>query len=260
MDIVKIIKRIGVSILIMLGTLFNSVIPEPSQLKEIGEIKSLPLQITENFTITAHAGAMNLPDNSLPAISAAVAANVDVVEIDLTFRPDGTPIMVHDSNPGPNDGVLLDDAFAVVAKSDKICINLDCKSLQNMPDVYKLLEKYQMVSRAFFTGVDESSLSTIKAQCPIPYYLNYTIDKKDRDSRECAQALADKMIAQGFIGLNCSFDEISRTYIDVMHKNGLLVSAWTVNNTMDMYRMLSLSVDNITTKRPLELKTIIETW
>jgi len=45
-----------------------------------------------------------------------------------------------------------------------------------------------------------------------------------------------------------------------MHENGLFVSVWTVNENIDMVRMLALSVDNITTRNPCKLKLIIGTW
>lgn len=100
----------------------------------------------------------------------------------------------------------------------------------------------------------------IKSQCPIPYYLNAAVDKKRKDSREYANELAARMKAGGFVGLNCSFSEISRTVVETLHENGLLVSVWTVNKKIDMVRCLALSVDNITTRMPKTLMQIIDDW
>ena len=235
-------------------------ISDTAQSREIAAIKLNPLILSSDFTVTAHAGAMNLSDNSAAALLAAVCAEFDVVEMDLSYRPDGTPVIIHSSSPGQDEGLPLDNAFAIVALSGKTAVNLDNKSVTNLPEVYRLIVKHGLLNRVFFTGVDERIAALINTQCPVPYYLTCSIDQNMLDSREYAQALADRAKAGGFTGINCSFGDISRTVVDVMHENGLLVSVWTVNENIDMYRMLSLSVDNITTRNPCKLKLVIGTW
>jgi len=227
---------------------------------EIALLRQTPLALSADFTITAHAGAMHLPDNSAGALLAAVSAGFDAVEMDLSYRPDGTPIIIHSSAPGPGEGLPLDDALAIVALSGKTKVNLDNKSLANLPEVYRLVVKHGLAGRVFFTGVDESIAALLQAQCPLPYYLSCSIPLAQRDSQPYAQQLADRALAGGFLGINCDFGDVSPTVVDVMHQNGLLVSVWTVNNNIDLYRMLSLSVDNITTREPGRLKLIIRTW
>mgnify|MGYP001185074077 CR=1 FL=1 len=235
-------------------------VSDTAESREIAAIQKNPLVLSADFTVTAHAGAMNLPDNSIAALLAAVCAGFDVVEMDLSYRPDGTPVIIHNSAPGQDEGVLLDDALAVVALNGKTKINLDNKSVANLPEVYRLILKHGLQNRVFFTGVDEYIESRLNAQCPMPYYLSCSIDRSVRDSREYAQQLAVRALAGGFTGINCDFGEISRTVVDVMHENGLFVSVWTVNENIDMVRMLALSVDNITTRNPCKLKLIIGTW
>ena len=48
--------------------------------------------IKNSFTITAHAGALGTKPNTLSSLKKAIEFGVDIVEVDLTFRPDGTPI------------------------------------------------------------------------------------------------------------------------------------------------------------------------
>jgi glycerophosphoryl diester phosphodiesterase len=110
----------------------------------------------------------------------------------------------------------------------------------------------------FFTGVGEESIEQVKTKCPqIPYYLNYSPDKKLSKTGEYAKSLVEKLLYLGCIGLNCSYGEISKTIVEVLHENGLLVSVWTVDRKIDMCRMLSLSVDNITSRKPDKLLTVI---
>ena len=55
-------------------------------------IKKPTFTLPHGFTITAHTGCEGTPDNSLDSIRAGVAAGADIVEIDLHFLPDGTPV------------------------------------------------------------------------------------------------------------------------------------------------------------------------
>ena len=219
-----------------------------------------PLDLPENYTVTAHAGAMGLPDNSALAIKAAVQAGFDIIEIDLSFWPDGTPVVIHDSEPAQNKGLPLDKALAIIAQSDKAQINVDCKSSKNMAEVYRLLLAYGLEERAFFTGVVEETTQEIIRDCPLPYYLNCKTDPKRRNDRAYARDLAEKVKAGGYLGINCNFNEASPEIVEAMQEQGLLVSLWTVNKSTDMIRVLSLGPDNITTKYPHRLIWLIENW
>ncbi|MEI6579296.1 MAG: glycerophosphodiester phosphodiesterase [Eubacteriales bacterium] len=217
------------------------------------------LKLPEGFTITSHAGAMSLPDNSLIALCEAIKVGADIVEMDVSIHPDGTPVIIHSETPKQNEGVLLDEAFAVVAESDNVKINLDLKTFKNISPVQDLAVKHGLLKRVFFTGVEESSIEIVKTQCSlIPYFLNASTDSALKNNVEYAQELSDRLIQLGCVGLNCSFGGISKTLVDVLHKNSLLISVWTVNRKADMRRMLSISVDNITTRKPVKLKLMIE--
>ncbi len=56
-----------------------------------------PLPLKNTIQIAAHRGyAAAYPENTLPAIAAAVAAGVMAIEIDVQFSQDGIPILLHD--------------------------------------------------------------------------------------------------------------------------------------------------------------------
>lgn len=55
--------------------------------------------MTENPTLVAHRGlAAKWPENTLPALSAAVAAGARWVEIDVQLSRDGIPVLLHDAD------------------------------------------------------------------------------------------------------------------------------------------------------------------
>ena len=56
--------------------------------------------LPENFTYTAHTGCVKTADNSLEAIEEGAKHGADIIEFDLNFLPDGTPVLSHDKPKG----------------------------------------------------------------------------------------------------------------------------------------------------------------
>lgn len=212
--------------------------------------KSLAPSLPEDFTLTYHAGALKTEPNTVESINAALAHGAKVVEFDVTFRPDGTPVIIHAAAPAENEGVLLDDALAAVAKDGKCRINLDIKSTANLPQVDALVKKHNLFERVFYTGVFREWVETVKAGSDIPYYLNHKLSSEESENKELLQKLAEEIISLGAMGLNSNFRNASLTATEVMHKNGLLVSYWTVNGSKNAAKVIGYKPDNITTKKP----------
>ena len=105
------------------------------------------------MTITAHSGAFDTPDNSIEFVKKVLEEDCEIFEIDVTFRPDGTPVIIHSGSPKADEGILLRDVLALVAGHPSIRMNLDLKSVKNLPAVDELLENYGLTERAFFTAM-----------------------------------------------------------------------------------------------------------
>lgn len=220
--------------------------------KKLGFKGDLP----EDFTVTYHAGAMHTKPNTISSVKAAVNDNAGVVEFDVSFRPDGTPVIIHNSEPGNSQGIFLENALEVVAEHPTCKINLDIKSTKNLGAVDELVKLYGLTERVFYTGVFEDWVDAVRNNSEITYYLNHKITPEEASDREAAQSVADKAKRLGAIGINSHFENASLLFSDVMHENGLLVSLWTVNDPKDMPRVLEACPDNVTTKRPVLLKCI----
>lgn len=218
------------------------------------------LILPEGFCITAHAGAMGTIDNSPSSVKKLVESGADIVEMDISFRPDGTPVMIHDESPGKLQGYSLKKGLEHVASSEACQINLDLKAHWNLPELERLIDEYSLRGRVFYTGVNESQVEQVKNSSTIPFYLNASAAPELRNNPEHAAELAEKVIALGAIGLNCSHGDISEAVVRAMHEKGLLVSIYTVDKYDDLYRVLFLGVDNITTKKPKRLLGIIDEY
>lgn len=214
--------------------------------------------LPENFTVTCHAGALFTSPNTLRSVRAAVEWGAQIVEFDVSFRPDGTPVIIHNSSPAENEGVLLAEALPIVAKSNSCKINLDIKSTANLGAVDELVKKNGLFDRVFYTGVFEDWVDTVRENSLIPYYLNYNVSKDEAADKAAVQSIADKAKNLGAIGINSNHQNANALFVDTVRKNGLLVSLWTANKIEDMVRVLKLKPDNITTKNPAVLNWIIK--
>ncbi len=212
--------------------------------------------LPEGFTITCHAGALGTKANTLESIRAAVDWGADVVEFDVSFRPDGTAVIIHNSSPSANQGVLLDDALKIVAGVDKCRINLDIKSTANLPEVDRLVKKHGLFERVFYTGVFEDWVDAVKKSSAIPYYLNHKITEEEAADKKAALEIIKKTNELGAIGINSHYKHATKDFNKTVHENGLLVSLWTVNKIGDMPGVIETQPDNITTKKPNILKLI----
>ncbi len=196
-------------------------------------------------SVTAHSGCMGLADNSLEAMAAGVAAGAGIVEFDLNYDADGTPVLSHDA-PKKASCVTLEQAFDFLAHHGGVRANVDVKSTEYLEKLPALAEAAGVTKQIFFTGVKEADVETVRAKCPdIPYYLNASVHRGDD-----IDALAEKTDALGAVGINLNRNDVSAKLMRAFHKREMPVSVWTVNKERDAVRFLRLGADNITTRRP----------
>ena len=215
-------------------------------------------EMPDGFTFTCHAGAMLTKANSLESVREAIEWGAQIVEFDVSFRPSGTAVIIHNGNPTEKMGVLLEDALKIVADSETCKINLDLKSTANVAEVDRLVNKYNLSARVFYTGVFADWVDAVKSSSDIPYYLNHSITKEEASDKNAALAVVKKAKELGAFGINSNFRGASKLFVDTMHENGLLVSLWTANNADDMVKCIELKPDNITTKKPNMLKALLK--
>lgn len=210
-----------------------------------------------HFTYTAHTGCMETEDNSLESITAGAQYGADIVEIDLFFTEDGTPVLSHDAPKG--NEVTLEQAFKKVSEYDTLRVNVDVKVCTALEKVKQLAEQYGIKDRIFFTGLFENDIPTAKAACPnVPYWLNVDVRPKLLHTQKYLQSLVAKVRDCGAVGINMNENNATKELVDAFHANGLDVSLWTVNEVDDMKKAIEMSPDNITTRRPDLLHDVLK--
>ncbi len=241
---------------VILAASVAAIVGSASLLGGYAVFKYKNVNLPDGFTVTAHTGCENSADNSLEAIRLGYSSGADIVEFDLNFNSEGVPVLSHDE---PQRGTItLEEAFWAVDGYEKLKVNIDVKKADNLKAVVTLAEKYGLSERIFFTGIEEEKVDEVKAQTPdVEYYLNVDVDKSRKNEYEYLVSLAQKVESLGAVGINMWYGACSKKLVSVFHERGLLVSVWTVNNELDMLRMLELSPDNITTRLPSKLKELV---
>lgn len=206
--------------------------------------------ITEKPTVTFHAGALFTEPNTVESVKKAIEEKAEIIELDVSFDDNRTPVMIHKESPKIGEGVYLYKAFELVRDAKNVRLNLDLKSLKGLDELEAILKKYNIHERAFFTGVSADWVSAVKSESECAYWLNYEISKDERTERSAAEEAARLCASLGAVGMNCEFKGASKLFCDVMHENSLAVSLWTPDAKEDILTALSFGADNITTRRP----------
>ena len=199
--------------------------------------------------ITAHAGAMGTEANTIASLKTLVKTKVDYVEVDVTFRPDGTPVIIHATKPTQTEGVLLADALAVLAPSGKM-VQFDLKRHEPelLARMMKEIRAVGLEKRSVFGGVGFAQVETLQKVCPgIRYAINCgkALPKKRGPELD---ALIVRLKAAKAVGVNENYRGVTREVSDRLHAAGLLVSVWTANSPETFKRCEKLDPDNLTTR------------
>ena len=211
----------------------------------------------KRITVTAHTGAENTPDNSIESVKKAIFCGADIFEIDIRFDKDEKPIITHNA-PDGNDP-SLEEVFAVMAEDGKIMCNLDLKETTNLPEIYRLAEKYGLCERIFYTGVVKQFVDAVKDNTPqIAYYRNIDILLPLKRRTSYITEMVNKVKECGAVGINLHHSGLSHKLVNAFHKEGLLVSVWTVNKKRTMKKIIRMAPDNITSRCPVLLKEMLD--
>lgn len=219
------------------------------------------LTFVQGFTVTAHTGAFDTPENSMESVQAAIENNVQIIEIDIRQRPDKTLVISHDIVVMNNEGTPLADVFALLQQDDCL-INLDIKETRTLDPLHDMLVEYNLLSRAFLTGIDQMNVNAVKeSSCAdMDYYLNCQPSRIKIFTDDYKVKIIDLLKETGAVGINCNYKYACTTLSNLLHENGYKLSVWTVNTKFEMKRMLVTQPDNITTKEYGKLMSVIDNW
>lgn len=218
------------------------------------------LKFVDGFTITAHTGAYNTPDNSMESLEKAIEHGDASFEIEVRQRPNGTIVMSNDIINTNSDGTEITAAFQRVKRTD-MHLNLDIRETRVLKNLHDLIVDYSLTDRVTLTGIEVFQANKVKENCPgVEYYVNYMPSRINIFTEDYQQKIIDMLEKTGAIGINCNYKYASRTLSNLLHKNGYKLSIWTVDGKYQIKRALVNTADNITTNNPQKVQHIINKW
>ncbi|KOU23102.1 glycerophosphodiester phosphodiesterase [Streptomyces sp. WM6372] len=213
------------------------------------------------LTAVGHRGdPYRVRENTLPSIRSAFARGADAVEIDVRLTRDGVPVLLHDETLQRLWGhdVRLDAVTApqlkeltqgvvptlrealMAAGAGRVMIDLPGATAEAVRTVVGQVRECGARDRTYYCAGPDTMLAVRAADPGAEIALTWTTLSPPR--RVLIDAVAPSW-------LNYRFGLVDRELTDALHREGLLVSAWTADTAWSMRRLIAAGVDSVTTNR-----------
>jgi glycerophosphoryl diester phosphodiesterase len=237
------------------------------------------IQVNDNVAVIAHRGAAgSAPENTIAAVRRAIEDRADWIEIDVQETADGEVVVVHDSDFMKLAGVNLNVWNGTLEQIKAIDVGLwfgpefaDAR----VPTLAEVLNEVRGRSRVIielkYYGHDrnlEQRVIDIVEDADMTdevmiMSLSYAGMRKLRVLRpEWTIGLLAAQGAGNLAQLDIDFLAVSvrianSQFIRRAHAAGKPVYVWTVNDTVNMSRVMSLGVDGIISDEPALLREVL---
>lgn len=213
-----------------------------------------------------HRGAAALaPENTLESIEAALAAGVDLVELDVSLRPDGMPVLAHDRYTLRHAPTLTEGLERLAHEEAGVLLDLKCRGCEEA--VVAALRRQGLFGRAVVASFWMRSLLRLRALEPaLPCALSYPEDRFGLGGRRSLAPLVrggTPVMRQllphrigrwldrtGVRAASLYVDLVSTAVVQRCHARDAAVFAWTVNEPEPASRLIQAGVDGIITDDP----------
>ncbi|MGV9569342.1 glycerophosphodiester phosphodiesterase [Streptomyces nigra] len=215
-----------------------------------------------HVTAVAHRGdPYRVRENTLDSLRSALALGADAVEIDVRLTRDGVPVLLHDATlrrlweldrpllslsaaevRGLTAGGVptLEEALAV-CEGSRVMLDLpgtpDVRTARRIVDVVR---ECGAEERVYYCAGAPAMLAVRAADPAAEIALTWTTKAPPRPG--LLAAVRPRW-------LNYRFTLVDRALAERVHRDGLLLSAWTPDTARSMRRLLDAGVDSITTNR-----------
>jgi glycerophosphoryl diester phosphodiesterase len=213
-----------------------------------------------------HRGAAALaPENTLASFRAALAAGVDLIELDVVSLSDGRLLVAHSPEEATPESPTLEEAFRFfVEEAPDVGVHLDLKGPAAAAGVLEELRRFGLLERAFASSFH---VRTLRALARLEPRLRIGItfprsvlglDDRGRVARAglpvlrpLLPALAGRLLAATRAhDLVLQHRVVSNAAVRAAHDRGAAVVAWTVDDPDDLARVVEAGVDAVVTDDP----------
>lgn len=223
----------------------------------------------------AHRGASaDRPENTLAAFELAIAQGCDVIEVDVRASADMELFAMHDptvdrttDGSGPLSALTAAEVRALDAGGEKVPsigevlalakgrvrVNLDLKELDTAEPAVRLVREVGMESAVTYISFLPEAwdvLDRIAPDSPV-------VQLVDSASTLAGIAMGELAHAGVRSGVGMPHGLVSTEIVERLHRHGMGVFAWTVDDESEMRRLISSGVNGIVTNRPGALAEVI---
>ena len=223
----------------------------------------------DGYLKVAHRGASALaPENSLAALEAALAAGVDMVELDVV-SVEGRLRLAHSAAQLRPDSPELDEALRLFAGSaeERIWLDLDVKTPGHEGALVEAVDAHGLLERTLLTSFHPRVLrEATRLEPGIATGLAYPNDRYGlserrpfgvfvgpglRVLRAALPARIGRMLASaGADAAMLHHALVSPEVVTRCHANGAVVFAWTVETSEDLRRVVAAGADGVIANDP----------
>lgn len=232
----------------------------------------------------AHRGGTSAaPENTMPAFEHAVSLGYAYLETDVHLTADGVLVAFHDANLMRTCGVdrrIAELTAAEVAelrvdgrapiplmrelleRFPDVRFNIDCKSDAAAPALVQLIRELDALDRVCVGAFSHARLRKLRAllgdgllSCTSPQEVAWLrlLGRLPGTAHRAAQVPVRFDLPGGLLAANVVTDR----FVEVAHGHGLPVHVWTIDDPVEMRRLLDLGVDGIMTDRPEVLRDVL---
>lgn len=216
--------------------------------------------------LIGHRGAAALaPENTLAAIEAAARSGVDGVELDVLPDRDGRVVLAHGPEIPPDANSLAEGLALVVELG--LFVQIDVKTRGVEEAVVRDLRASGLDERGFVSSFSLPSLARFAELAPeLPRALTYPEDRYGVSGSPLLQPLVGPGLAAmrwalprrlprwlraaGAAGATLNWGVVTPQAIEICHRLGVAVLAWTVNDAGLAKTLAESGVDAIITDDP----------
>jgi glycerophosphoryl diester phosphodiesterase len=228
-------------------------------------------------------GTSEAPENTMPAFEHAVSLGFAYLETDVHLSADGVLMAFHDPDLTRTCGVdgsiaeMTADELAEVRVDGRAPIpmmsellerfpdvrfNIDCKSDAAVGPLAALLRRHEAVDRVCLGAFSHARLAKLRTLLG-PELLSCMSPKEVATLRLAgrvtgsAQRVAQVPVRYGAPSGPKGVTVVTERFVRNAHRRHVPVHVWTIDDPVEMHRLLDLGVDGIMTDHPKVLRDVL---
>lgn len=225
-------------------------------------------------------GASEAPENTMPAFEHAVGLGYRYVETDVHVTADGVLLAFHDDvldRVTDRSGTIAELTWSAVreAKVDgrepiprldellaawpELRVNIDPKADGAVDALVEVLRSAGAVDRVCVGAFSDARIARVRAALPGICTSLGPIGALLLGQAAFGEAVVE--LADPCAQLPTHFGEtevVTEALVAEAHRRGMHVHVWTIDDRLEMERLLDLGVDGIMTDRPAVLRDVLE--